>query len=91
MRILHRLNLLMKGRLTALLDRLEDPERSLNELVMEMEEELDAAKRAVARAMANEVRVRPAEWGRGPVRPGVLRSASVSGRTNRGRSRRVAG
>lgn len=58
MRILHRLNLVMKGRLTALLDRLEDPERSLNELVMEMEEELDAAKRAVARAMANEDRLR---------------------------------
>jgi phage shock protein A len=58
MGILYRLNLMMKGRLTSLLDAVEDPERSLNQVVMDMEEELDAAKRAVARAMANEDRLR---------------------------------
>ena len=58
MRILYRLNLMMKGRLNALIDAVEDPERSLNQLVIEMDEELDAAKRAVARAMANEDRLR---------------------------------
>src|SRR5436309_10833923 len=58
MNILHRFNLLVKGRINAVLDSLEDPERSLNQLVLDMEEELDAAKRAVARAMANEDRLR---------------------------------
>jgi phage shock protein A len=58
MNIFRRFNLLMKGRIHAALDAIEDPERSLNQLVHEMEEELDAAKRAVARAMANEDRLR---------------------------------
>jgi phage shock protein A len=58
MNILQRFNLLVKGRINALLDALEDPERSLNQLVHDMEEELDAAKRGVARAMANEDRLR---------------------------------
>lgn len=58
MNILRRFNLLMKGRIHAALDAIEDPERSLNQLLHDMEEELDAAKRAVARAMANEDRLR---------------------------------
>lgn len=58
MNILRRFNLLMKGQIHAALDAIEDPERSLNQLVHDMEEELDAAKRAVARAMANEDRLR---------------------------------
>jgi phage shock protein A len=58
MKILYRLNLMMKGRLNSLIDRLEDPEQNLNQLVLDMDEELDAAKRAVARAMANEDRLR---------------------------------
>ncbi len=58
MNILHRFNLLVKGRINAVLDAMEDPERSLLQLVQDMEEELDAAKRAVARAMANEDRLR---------------------------------
>jgi phage shock protein A len=58
MNLLHRFNLLVKGRLNALFDAIEDPERSLLQLVQDMEEELDAAKRAVARAMANEDRLR---------------------------------
>lgn len=58
MNILQRFNLLIKGRIHAALDLIEDPERSLNQLVHDMEEELDAAKRAVARAMANEDRLR---------------------------------
>src|SRR5688572_14912375 len=58
MNILRRFNLLMKGRIHAALDAIEDPERSLNQLLHDMEEELDTAKRAVARAMANEDRLR---------------------------------
>jgi phage shock protein A len=58
MKLLHRINLMMKGRLNALVDVLGDPERNLTQLVEDMDEELDAAKRAVARAMANEDRLR---------------------------------
>lgn len=58
MNIFRRFNLLMKGRIHAALDAIEDPERSLSQLVHDMEDELDAAKRAVARAMANEDRLR---------------------------------
>ncbi len=53
-----RFSLLVKGRVNAVLDALEDPERSLNQLIIDMEEELEAAKRAVASAMANEDRLR---------------------------------
>jgi phage shock protein A len=58
MKIWQRVQLVMKGRINEALDRLEDPERSLHQLVHDMEEELDAAKRAVAAAMANEDRLR---------------------------------
>src|SRR6185369_4902944 len=58
MKIWQRIQLVMKGRINEALDHLEDPERSLNQLVHDMEEELDAAKRAVAAAMANEDRLR---------------------------------
>jgi len=58
MNLAQRFTLLVKGQLNAVLDALEDPERSLNQLVLDMEEELDAAKRTVARAMANEDRMR---------------------------------
>ena len=58
MQITQRFSLLVKGRVNAVLDALEDPERSLNQLIIDMEEELEAAKRAVASAMANEDRLR---------------------------------
>jgi phage shock protein A len=56
--ITQRFRLLVKGRINAVLDGLEDPERSLNQLIIDMEEELESAKRAVASAMANEDRLR---------------------------------
>jgi phage shock protein A len=58
MQITQRFSLLVKGRVNAVLDALEDPERSLNQLVLDMEQELEAAKRAAASAMANEDRLR---------------------------------
>lgn len=57
MNIAQRFSLLVKGNITSLLDSLEDPERSLNQLVIDMEEQLDRAKRATAQAMANEQRL----------------------------------
>jgi phage shock protein A len=56
--ITQRFSLLVKGRINAVLDGLEDPERSLSQLIIDMEEELESAKRAVASAMANEDRLR---------------------------------
>jgi len=58
MNITQRFTVLVKGSIDALLVRFEDPERSLNQLVLDMEDELESAKRAVARAMANEDRLR---------------------------------
>jgi phage shock protein A len=58
MNIMQRFRLLLKGQINAAFDAIEDPERSLHQLVHDMEEELDAAKHAVARAMANEDRLR---------------------------------
>lgn len=52
-----RISLFFKGRMDGLLESLEDPERSLNQLVIEMEQQLEAAKRAAARARANEKRL----------------------------------
>ncbi len=58
MNLAQRFTLLVKGSITSVLDSLEDPERSLHQLLLDMEEQLDAAKRATARAMANEDRLR---------------------------------
>ncbi|MEE8525887.1 MAG: PspA/IM30 family protein [Thermoanaerobaculia bacterium] len=58
MNVAQRFTLLVKGSINGLLDSLEDPERSLNQLVLDMEEQLEAAKQAAARAIANEDRLR---------------------------------
>ena len=58
MNLTQRFKLMVKGNLNNLFDQLEDPERSLNQLILDMEEQLEAAKRAAAAAMANEDRLR---------------------------------
>lgn len=58
MNITQRFTLLVKCSLDAMLEKFEDPERALHQLVIDMEEELEAAKRAASRAMANEDRLR---------------------------------
>lgn len=58
MNVTQRFTLLVKCSLDAMLEKFEDPERALHQLVIDMEEELEAAKRAAARAMANEDRLR---------------------------------
>ena len=58
MTLTQRFTLLVKGNLTGLFDALEDPERSLHQLVLDMEEQLEDAKRATAQALANEDRLR---------------------------------
>lgn len=58
MNLAQRFTLMVKGNLNSLFDQLEDPERSLHQLILDMEEQLEAAKRATAAAMANEDRLR---------------------------------
>ncbi len=58
MNLAQRFTLMVKGSINSMFDSLEDPERSLHQLLLDMEEQLDAAKRATARAMANEDRLR---------------------------------
>ncbi len=58
MNIAQRFTFLVKSNITSLFDSLEDPERSLNQLILDMDEQLDGAKRATAQAMANEDRLR---------------------------------
>lgn len=53
-----RLSIFFKGRVNQVIDNLEDPERSLHQVVLDMEEQLETAKRAASRAMANERRLR---------------------------------
>ena len=58
MNLAQRFTLMVKANLNAVFDQLEDPERSLHQLIMDMEEQLESAKRAAAAAMANEDRLR---------------------------------
>jgi phage shock protein A len=58
MNFAHRFTLMVKGSLNALMDQIEDPEQSLHQLILEMEEQLEVAKRAVAQAIANEDHLR---------------------------------
>ncbi|MEM8934454.1 MAG: PspA/IM30 family protein [Acidobacteriota bacterium] len=58
MNITQRLTLMIRGRTRQTLDRLEDPEATLEQLVAEMGSQLDAAKRAAAQAVANERRLK---------------------------------
>ena len=58
MNIAQRFTLLVKGRIESVFESWEDPERSLHQLLLDMERQLDAAKRATAQAMANEDRLR---------------------------------
>lgn len=55
--IRQRFTLLVKGSVSRLFDAIEDPEQSLHQLILDMEDELEIAKRAAARAIANEDRL----------------------------------
>jgi phage shock protein A len=57
MNVAERFTLLVKGSVNAVLDSIEDPERSLHQLVLDMDEELCAARHAAARAIAAEDRL----------------------------------
>ncbi len=58
MNLAQRFSLLVRGNMSAVFDRVENPEHSLDQLIVEMVQQLEAAKRATAQAMANEDRLR---------------------------------
>lgn len=49
--------LVMRSSITALREKIEDPERMLHQLVCDMEEELEAVRRNVAGAIADEIQM----------------------------------
>lgn len=51
-------SLVMRSSLTSLKDKIEDPERILHQLIIDMEEELDRVRCSVAEAVADEIQMR---------------------------------
>lgn len=51
-------SLVMRSSLTALREKVEDPERMLHQLIIDMEEELDRIRCAVAEAVADEIQMK---------------------------------
>lgn len=51
-------SLVMRSSLTALREKVEDPERMLHQLIVDMEEELDRIRSSVAEAVADEIQMR---------------------------------
>ena len=58
MNIAQRITLMIRGQTRQALDQIENPEATLEQLVVEMGNQLDSAKRAAAQAVANERRLR---------------------------------
>ena len=57
MQWLNQFTLVMKSSITALREKIEDPERMLQQLVIDMEEELESVRRSVAEAIADEIQL----------------------------------
>lgn len=58
MKWLTQFSLVMRSNLTSLKDKIEDPERTLHQLLIDMEDELDNVRSAVAEAVADEIQMR---------------------------------
>jgi phage shock protein A len=57
MKWLERFTFVMKSSVTALRERIEDPERMLHQLVCDMEEELEIVRESVAASIADEIQI----------------------------------
>lgn len=51
-------SLVMRSSVTALREKMEDPERMLHQLIIDMEEELDRVRASVAEAVADEIQMK---------------------------------
>lgn len=58
MKWLSQFSLVIRSNLTSLCEQVENPERMLHQLIIDMEEELCTAKRSVAEAIADEIMMR---------------------------------
>ncbi len=58
MKWLTQFSLIMRSNLTTLKDKIEDPERTLLQLLIDMEDELDSVRSKVAEAIADEIQMR---------------------------------
>lgn len=58
MNVFERFSLVMRSNITLLRERVEDPDRMLHQLVIDMEEELERVRKSVAEAMADEILLR---------------------------------
>lgn len=58
MQWLNQFSLVMRSSMTTLREKIEDPERMLHQLVIDMEEELDRVRSSVAEAVADEIQLR---------------------------------
>lgn len=58
MKWLTNFNLVMRSSVTTLKEKIEDPERMLHQLIIDMEEELDRVRSSVAEAVADEIQMR---------------------------------
>src|SRR5262249_50460567 len=57
MRWLKTFSLIIRSNMTALLERFENPERVLNQLILDMEEELERIRAKVAGVLADEIQL----------------------------------
>lgn len=58
MQWLNQFSLVMRSSMTTLREKIEDPERMLHQLLIDMEEELDRVRGSVAEAVADEIQLR---------------------------------
>ncbi|MEQ9411893.1 MAG: PspA/IM30 family protein [Fuerstiella sp.] len=58
MKWLNQFSLVMRSSITSLKEKIEDPERMLHQLIIDMEEELDRVRSSVAEAIADEIQMR---------------------------------
>jgi phage shock protein A len=58
MQWLNSFSLVMRSNMTTLREKIEDPERMLHQLLIDMEEELDRVRASVAEAVADEIQLR---------------------------------
>ena len=58
MKWLTQFSLVMRSSITSLKEKIEDPERMLHQLIIDMEEELDRVRNSVAEAVADEIQMR---------------------------------
>ncbi len=55
---LSRFSLIMRSSITTIREQVEDPERMLHQLIIDMEDELDRVRHSVAEAVADEIQMR---------------------------------